>query len=52
MTTMAQHFDTLGAAEELRAAGLSAQAAKAISMVVERSREDDGITSEVAALRS
>ncbi len=49
---MAQHFDTLGAAEELRAASLSAPAAKAISLVVDRSREEDKLASEVAALRA
>ena len=52
MTTMAQHFDTLGAAEELEAAGLPAQAAKAISLVVDRSREDDKSAPAIAAMRT
>ena len=52
MTTMAQHFDTLGAAEELEAAGLPAPAAKAISLVVDRSRENGNLASEIAALRT
>ena len=39
MAATTQHFDTLGAAEELEAAGLPTAAAKAISLVVDRSRE-------------
>ncbi len=39
MAVTAQHFDTLRAAEELETAGLPAPAAKAISMVIDRSRE-------------
>ena len=38
MAVTAQHFDTLRAAEELETAGLPAPAAKAISMVIDRSR--------------
>ena len=52
MEATAQHFDTLAAAERLQKAGLPAQAAKAISQVVESSRGNGLVTAEWKVLRS
>lgn len=41
-TATAQHFDTLTAAEELQAAGFEPKQAKAISQIIDRSRENGG----------
>ncbi|MDD9807268.1 MAG: hypothetical protein OXU34_03215 [Gammaproteobacteria bacterium] len=40
-TATAQHFDTLTAAEELQAAGFEPKQAKAISQIIDRSRDSD-----------
>ena len=48
MNLTVQHFDTLGAAEELEAAGLTPGQAKAISLVVNRSRDsNEGMRTEL-----
>ena len=51
MAATARHFDTLGAAEELEAVGLTHDQAKAISLVVDRSRDSGKFTTEIAAVR-
>ncbi len=52
METAAQHFDTLAAAERLQEAGLTSEAAKAISLVVESSRGNGFLAAELKVLRS
>ena len=52
MEATAQHFDTLAASERLQEAGLTPQAAKVISQVVESSRGNGLVTAELKILRS
>ena len=52
MTATAVHFDTLGAAEEMEAAGVPHEQAKAISLIVDRSRDNGKLAMEMATMRA
>ena len=52
MEATARHFDTLGAAEELEAVGLTHEQAKAISLVVDRGRDNGKLAMEMETMRA
>ena len=52
MAATAVHFDTLGAAEDLEAAGIPHNQAKAISLIVDRSRDSGKLATEMATMRT
>ena len=52
MEATARHFDTLGAAEELEAVGLTHEQAKAISLVVDRGRDNGKLAMEMETMRT